>query len=251
MPSSKPSLGPLLTLAAMLSSPWSEAGEVMVAVAANFTDAAREIAAAFKADTGHSTLLSFGSSGQLHAQITQQAPFQVFLSADQARPVRAEAGGFAVPGSRFTYAVGKLVLWSAQAGVDLDADTLAMGDFQRLAIANPTTAPYGAAAVQVLENLGLYQSLAPRLVQGNSISQAYQFVDTGNAELGFVSLAQLTGKDAGAQWVVPEDLYSPILQDAVLLQSGADDEAARAFMAYLQGPQARAIIEHYGYGVVE
>jgi len=244
-------LAPVLALAAALCSPDCLAGETLVAVAANFTDAAREIAAAFQRDTDHGATLSFGASGQFYAQITQQAPFQVFLSADQARPARAETEGFAVPGSRFTYAVGKLVLWSAARDVELDADTLAMGDFSRLAIANPSTAPYGAAAVQVLENLGLYQTLSAKLVRGNNISQTYQFVDTGNAELGFVALAQLAGRDTGARWLVPETLHSPIRQDAVLLRSGAGSDAAQAFMEYLRGPVAQAIIQRYGYGVAD
>lgn len=241
----------VLTALTTLASTTAAAGEVSVAVAANFTDAAKEIAAAFEQDSGHTAVLSFGSSGQLYTQITQEAPFEVFLSADQARPRDAENDGFAVPGSRFTYAIGKLVLWSQDAGRTLDQDTLAAGAFEKLAIANPDTAPYGAAAVQVMQKLGVYETLTPKLVKGNSISQTYQFVATGNAELGFIALAQLAGTSEGVQWRVPDELYEPIFQDAVLLKKGADDEAAQAFIAYLKGEKAHAVIEKYGYGIAD
>ena len=182
------------------------AGETNVAVAANFTDAAKEIAAAFKAKTGHQAVLSFGSSGQLYTQITQDAPFQILLSADDERPKRLVADGLAVADSRFTYAIGKLVLWSKTKDYVKGEETLKAGAFAKLAIANPTAAPYGAAAIETLKALKLYEALQPKIVQGNNIAQTFQFVDTGNAELGFVALSQLAGEPAGSRWVVPQTL---------------------------------------------
>ncbi|OZA01596.1 MAG: molybdate ABC transporter substrate-binding protein [Rhizobiales bacterium 17-65-6] len=222
------------------------ADETKVAVAANFTEAAREIAAAFKARTGHEAVLSFGASGQFYAQITQGAPFQILLSADEERPRKLVADGLAVPESRFTYAVGKLVLWSKAEGVVTGADTLKAARFAKLSIANPSAAPYGAAAIETLKALKLYEALEPRIVQGNSIAQAFQFVETGNGEVGFVAYSQVI-KAAGSRWVVPQDFYTPIRQDAVLLKTGADSVAAKAFLVFLKGPEARAIIESYGY----
>ncbi|SIS70165.1 molybdate ABC transporter substrate-binding protein [Phaeovulum vinaykumarii] len=230
----------------------ARAAETIAAVAANFTDAATEIGAAFTAATGHAVTFSFGSTGQLYAQITQDAPFEVFLAADQARPEKAEADGLAVPGSRFTYAVGKLVLWSADPTlIDGTEAALKAEGTDHIALADPVTAPYGAAAVEVMEALGVAQTLAPRLVQGKSISQTHQFVATGNATMGFVALSQVVGDETGSRWTIPQDLYSPIRQDAVLLNKGADSEAALAFVDFLKGPQARAIIEKYGYGTGE
>jgi molybdate transport system substrate-binding protein len=227
----------------------ARAAETHVAVAANFTAAAQEIAAAFKKQSGDDAVLSFGSSGQLYTQITQAAPFDILLSADDDRPKKAVAEGFGVAGSPFTYAIGKLVLWSKDPGTVQDASTLEAARFEKLAIANPAAAPYGAAAVAALKALKLYDRLQPRIVEGNSIAQAFQFVQTGNAELGFVALAQLAGEPGGSRWVVPQNLYTPIRQDAVLLKTGANNPAATAFLAFLQGPQARAIIERYGYAV--
>jgi molybdate transport system substrate-binding protein len=225
------------------------AAETNVVVAANFTDAAKEIAAAFKAKTGHQAVLSFGSSGQLHTQITQDAPFQIMLSADDERPKKLVADGLAVADSRFTYAIGKLVLWSKTKDYVNGVETLKAGAFAKFAIANPTTAPYGTAAVETLKALKLYEVLQPKIVQGNNIAQTFQFVDTGNAELGFVALSQLAGEPAGSRWVVPQTLYAPIRQDAVLLKKGVGNEAAAAFLAFLRGPEARAIIEKFGYGI--
>jgi molybdate transport system substrate-binding protein len=225
------------------------AAETNVAVAANFTDAAKEIATAFKQKTGHEAVLSFGSSGQFYSQITQDAPFQIMLSADEARPKKLVEDGLAVADSRFTYAIGKLVLWSKTKDFVKGEETLRAGAFAKLSIANPTAAPYGAAAVETLKALKLFETLEPRIVQGNTITQAFQFVDTGNAELGFIALSQLAGEPAGSRWLVPQTLYTPIRQDAVLLKKGADNEAATAFLAFLKGPDARAIIEKYGYEV--
>jgi molybdate transport system substrate-binding protein len=224
------------------------AAQTNVAVAANFTDAANEIAQVFKEKTGHDAILSFGSTGQLYTQITQDAPFEVFLAADDERPQKAEEDGLAVPGSRFTYAIGKIVLWSKDPGLVQGRATLRSGDFTRVAIANPTTAPYGAAAVQAIQALGVYDRLEAKIVQGNNIAQTYQFVETGNAELGFVALSQVMSGNEGSRWEVPGDLYEPIRQDAVLLAKGADSEAARAFVEFLRGPDAAPIIAKYGYG---
>ena len=226
------------------------ADQINVAVAANFTAAAKEIAQAFKAETGDDAVLSFGSTGQLYAQITQDAPFEVFLAADMARPAKAMKEGFGVKGSSFTYAVGRIVLWSASADIVKGEETLKNGDFGKIAIANPDTAPYGAAAVAVMKALGVYDALEPKIVQGNNIAQTYQFVETGNAELGFVALSQIAGSDAGSRWEVPGQLYSPIRQDAVLLKKGADNRVARTFLEFLRGPKATAVIEKYGYGVI-
>jgi molybdate transport system substrate-binding protein len=234
-------------LAAALGAGQASADQTNVAVAANFTGAAKEIASAFQQKTGHVAVLSFGSTGQLYTQITQDAPFQIFLAADDARPKMAVDDGLGVADSRFTYAIGKLVLWSKNADLIKGPDTLKGGTFNKLAICNPVAAPYGAAAVETMKSLNLFDALQTKLVQGADITQAFQFVESGNAELGFVALSQLTGNSGGSRWVVPQDLYTPIRQDAVLLKKGADNAAATAFMSFLKGPEARAIIEKYGY----
>jgi molybdate transport system substrate-binding protein len=231
----------------VLTSTTVPAAQTNVAVAANFTEVAKEIAAAFKAMTGHEAVLSFGASGQFYTQITQGAPFQVFLSADDARPKKLVDDGLAVPGSNFTYAVGKLVLWSKTPGLVKGEETLKAASFAKLAIINPVAAPYGAAAVETMKFLKVYDALKPKIVEGATVIQAFQFVETGNAELGFVALSQLVGSDAGSRWLVPQEFYSPIRQDAVLLKTGAANEAATGFIAFLRSPEARAIIEKYGY----
>jgi molybdate transport system substrate-binding protein len=225
------------------------AGQTQVAVAANFTAPAKEIAAVFKEKTGHDAVLSFGASGQFYAQIQQGAPYQVFLSADADRPKAAIDAGLAVADSRFTYAIGKLVLWSKSLDLAKGDETLKANAFAKLSIANPKSAPYGAAAIEAMTKLGVYDAIQPKIVQGNSIAQAFEFIDTGNAELGFVALSQLSGVTAGSRWLVPQTLYAPIRQDAALLKTGADDEASKAFLAFLKGPEARAIIEKYGYSL--
>jgi molybdate transport system substrate-binding protein len=237
----------LLAMTVVLSTA-ALAGQTKIAVAANFTDAAKEIGALFEQKTGHKAVFSFGSTGQLYAQITQDAPFEVFLAADRARPQKAEEQGHAVAGSRFTYATGKIVLFSTDAALVKGEATLRQARFAKLAIANPATAPYGAAAVEAMKALGVYDALAPRIVQGNNIAQTWQFIDTGNAELGFVALSQVAGHDRGSRWLVPESLHATIAQDAVLLERGANDDAAKAFVAFLRGPGANAIKEKYGYG---
>jgi molybdate transport system substrate-binding protein len=225
------------------------AAETTIAVAANFARPAEEIAAAFTAATGDTVVLSFGATGALYAQITQAAPFTVFLSADNKRPATAVAEGFGVEGTVFTYAVGKSVLYGP--GIDMtDGEAvLRANGFAPLAIADPGTAPYGAAALEVLETLGLTEAVTPKLVTGENISQAQQFVDSGNAELGFLALSQVIDKPATQVWRVPAALYAPILQDAVLLKAGENDPVARAFLAFLKSEAAHAIIETYGYDV--
>ena len=225
------------------------AREVRVAVAANFTGAAKEISALFEKRHGHRAVLSFGSTGQLYTQITQGAPYEVLLAADQARPERLESEGRAVAKTRFTYALGRLVLYSTNKTLVRGRETLRGAGFMRLAIANPDTAPYGAAAVAAMTALGVYEAVKPKIVQGNNIAQAYQFVAPGNAELGFVALSQVARSDAGSRWLVPASLHQPIAQDAVLLKVGVDNGAARDLLAFMKGPEARVVIEKFGYGI--
>ena len=240
-----------LLAALLLASSAVLADEVQVAVAANFTAPMQQIATQFEKDTGHKALLSFGATGKFFAQISNGAPFEIFLAADDETPAKLEKEGLGVAGSRFTYAVGKLVLWSANPDlVDASGAVLKTGDFKHLAIANPKTAPYGAAAVEVMNKLGVLQNVQQRFVQGESIAQTHQFVYSGNAELGFVALSQVfkDGKlTGGSMWSFPANLYSPILQDAVLLNKGKGKPAAVALLAYLKGEKARAIIKAFGY----
>lgn len=236
-----------------LAAPAASAEEIQVAVAANFTAPMQTIAAAFEKDTGHKARLAFGSSGKFYAQIKNGAPFQVLLSADDETPARLEQEGMAVPGTRFTYAIGKLALWSAKEGmVDSKGETLKRGGYAHLAIANPKLAPYGAAAIEVLKKLALLDAVQPKLVQGENIAQTYQFVASGNAELGFVALSQVTqdGKlIKGSAWMVPGNLHAPIRQDAVILANGKGNPAASALMAYLKNDKAKAVIRAYGYDI--
>lgn len=229
----------------------AHADEVQVAVAANFTAPIKEIATAFEKETGHKIVASFGPTGGFYTQIKNGAPFEVFLSADDTTPAKLVEEGDAVKASRFTYAIGKLVLWSPKADyVDAKGEVLKKNTFQHLAIANPKTAPYGTAAVQVLEKLKLFESVKPKLVEGSNITQAHQFVATGNAELGFVALSQVykDGKlTEGSSWIVPANLYEPIRQDAVILNKGKESAAAKALVQYLKGPKAAAVIKSYGY----
>lgn len=227
----------------------TQAEDVRAAVAANFTAPSKEIAVGFEKSTGHKLLLSFGATGQLYAQISQGAPFEILLSADRSTPEKAVSAGLATPGTVFTYAVGKLVLFSKDPNLVRGQATLKAGNFKKMAIANPATAPYGAAAVEVMKALGTYNSIEGRIVYGQNVSQTYQFIDTGNAELGFVALSQLVATKDGSRWLVPEHLHSAIRQDVVLLRRGERSDAARAFLSYLRSGPARAIIEKYGYGV--
>ena len=227
------------------------AAEVQVAVAANFSAPMQKIAAAFEQATGHKALLAFGSTGRFYAQVRNGAPFQVLLAADDETPARLEREGLAVSGSRFTYATGRLVLWSATPRlVDAQGEVLRQPGTGKVAIADPRLAPYGAAAMEVLQALGIGPALQPRLVQGESIAQAYQFVTTGNAVMGFVALSQVMADgriDRGSAWVVPSTLHGPIRQDAVLLATGKGNPAAAALMAFLRSDAARAILRAHGY----
>ena len=241
-----------LLCAAVLSCGTARAAEVSVAVAANFTAPMQKIAAEFERDTGHKARLAFGATGKFYAQIRNGAPFEIFLSADDTTPAKLEEEGATVAGSRFTYAIGRLALWSAQPGVvDDRGEVLSRGAFAHLAVANPKTAPYGAAAMQVLRKRGLAEALAAKLVTGENIAQTHQFVASGNAELGFVALSQVwaDGRLAGGSaWLVPAELHAPLRQDAVILAAGRDRPAARALAEYLRGAKAAAIIKSYGYG---
>lgn len=239
----------LLSASLWFAAPAS-AADTQVAVAANFTEPAKEIAAAFAKATGHHAVLSFGSSGGFYTQMAHGAPFEVFLSADADRPKKAEDDGLAVPGSRFTYAIGRLVLYSSKAGlVDRRGAVLRRGGFNKIAIADPTAAPYGLAAVQTMTRLGVYPALAPKIVKGTSTTQAYQFVATGAAELGFIALSQVINEPRGSRWLVPVSLHAPIMQQAVLLKTGARNPVAPAFLKFLRGPSARSIIKRYGYEI--
>lgn len=226
----------------------ARAGEATVAVASNFTAPAKEIGALFERATGHRAVLSFGATGQLYTQIAQGAPYDVFLAADQDRPALAVKRGLAVRNSLHTYAKGRLALFSRERNRVRDGSALLGAGGARVAIANPVTAPYGAAAIEAMRALGVYDALKPRLVRGTNITQAFQFVYTGNAELGFVALSQLKSRPVGSHWVLPADLYPAIAQDAVLLRRGENNEAALAFLAFLQGDAADAVKEKYGYG---
>lgn len=228
-----------------------QADEVQVAVAANFTAPIQAIAADFEKDTGHKLVAAYGATGQFYTQIKNGAPFEVFLSADDTTPEKLEKEGDTVKGSRFTYAIGTLALWSAKEGyVDAQGEVLKKNEYQHLSIANPKAAPYGLAATQVLEKLKLTDATRAKIVEGQNITQAYQFVSTGNAELGFVALSQIykEGKvSSGSAWIVPASLHDPIKQDAVILNKGKDNAAAKALVEYLKGPKAAAVIKSYGY----
>jgi molybdate transport system substrate-binding protein len=240
-------------LCAALANTAAQAAEAQVAVAANFAEPIKAIAAVLQKTTGHTLKISTGASGAFYTQIRNGAPFDVFLSADVERPQLLEKDGLAQPGSRFTYATGKLVLWSAKPGrVDGQGAVLKAADLGKVAHANPKTAPYGAAALQVINALGLGAAITPKLVQGESIGQTFGFVKTGNADVGFVAMSQvLEGGQlkAGSMWVVPQAHYDPIRQDAVLLKKGADNEAAKALLQLLQSPNIKDLIRSYGYGV--
>ena len=240
-----------MPIAIAIISTSARADEVQVAVAANFTQPLQKIAVGFEQATGHKILATYGSTGQFYAQINNGAPFEVLLAADTGTPKKMEQEKTAVPGSSFTYARGKLVLWSAKPGVvDSNGDILKKAAFDHISIANPKLAPYGAAGMQTIQTLGLNDAMQGRIIQAENITQAYQFVSTGNALIGFVALSQVIkdGKiGSGSGWIVPETLYQPILQDAVLLAKGRGKPAALALLVYLNSPAAREIIKSYGY----
>ena len=246
-----------LPYVALLLMTWlttAHAAEVQVAVASNFTAPMKQIATDFEKVTGHKAVLAFGATGKFYAQIRNGAPFEILLSADQATPTRLAMEGAAVATSQFTYAKGKLVLWSAKAALldqgENGGEVLKRGGFNHLALANPKLAPYGVAAVEVMQALGVHDALAARFVTAENISQAHQFVRSGNALLGFIALSQVM-KDGkvteGSAWLVPTRLYQPIRQDAIVLAKGRDKPAAAALMHYLKGDRARVIIQSYGY----
>lgn len=224
----------------------ARAGEVQVAAASNLGPAIQQLASAFQRASGHHAVVALGSTGKFYAQVRNGAPFEVLLAADEETPRRMEAEGLAVAGSRFTYATGRLVLWSARAGVvDGEGAILRRPPPGKLAIADPRLAPYGAAAIATLRGLGVLAAWEPHLVQGENVAQAYQYAATGNAALGFVALSQVGGKGSG--WIVPQRLHPPLKQDAVLLRHGAANPAAQAFLAWLRGDAARAILRRAGY----
>lgn len=238
----------LAILISLLSlSVFSHAGKVQVAVASNFYKPMQQLAAEFEASTGHQVQLSAGSTGSLFAQISHGAPFDVFLSADQRRPIALVEQGLALAHSQFTYAQGRLALWTAASALsELNAQSLT--DYQgRLAIANPKTAPYGVAAIQVLEKLGLQQL---KLVQAKNISQTFQYVSSGVVLFGFIAYSQLDAdKAVGSFWLVPDSMHSPLKQDALLLKRGINNPAAQALLSYLQSEQARVMIRSFGYKI--
>lgn len=240
-----------LLLAALLISAGAPADEVQVAVAANFTGPIQVIANLFERDTGHKVVAAYGATGKFHSQINNGAPFEVLLSADDKTPARMVKEGTAVAGSNFTYAIGKLVLWSANPKlVDSKGDILKKSGFKHLALANPNAAPYGAAGMQVMAQLGVVDAIKPLIVQGENISQTYQFVSTGAAELGFVAYSQVIKNGqigAGSGWLVPSGLYDPIRQDAVILAKGKDKLAAAALLNYLKSDKAKTVIKSFGY----
>ncbi|MBF8746929.1 molybdate ABC transporter substrate-binding protein [Pseudomonas putida] len=249
----RPSTLAATALASLLSLNSAWADEVQVAVAANFTAPIQAIAKDFEKDTGHKLVAAYGATGQFYAQIKNGAPFEVFLAADDSTPAKLEAEHAIVPGSRFTYAIGTLALWSAKDGyVDDKGEVLKKNAYQHLSIANPKAAPYGLAATQVLDKLGLTEATKAKIVEGQNITQAYQFVSTGNAELGFVALSQIykDGKvQHGSAWIVPAQMHEPIRQDAVILDKGKDSAAAKALVEYLKGPKAAAVIKSFGYEI--
>lgn len=226
----------------------AQVAETTVAVAANFAEAAKEIGVAFEKKTGHKAIFSFGATGLLFTQIGQGAPFDVFLSADQTTVTKAGTEGFAVAATQFTYAEGKLVLFSKNKDVVTGEQTLKDGKFRKIAIANPAAAPYGAAAVETMKKLGVYDNLSSRIVEGQNITQTYQFIETGNAEIGFVALSQIVANNDGSRWIVPGNLYAPIRQDAVLLKRGEANPAAKDFLAFLKGQEATQVKAKFGYG---
>ncbi len=246
-----PRITALAVLLGAVHAPAALADTVSVAVAANFTAPMQKIATQFEQDTGHKAELSFGATGKFYAQIKNGAPFGILLAADDATPAKIASEGLGDGATRFTYAIGQLVLWSKQPGyVDAEGKVLEKSDWQHIAIANPKLAPYGAAAMQTLDKLGLAAQVQPRVVQGENIGQTYQFAASGNAQLGFVALSQVTedGKlREGSAWVVPASLHDPIRQDAIVLQPGQGNAAASALMQYIKGDKARAIITSYGY----
>jgi molybdate transport system substrate-binding protein len=246
-----------IAIVAVFASVWiygatAQAEKVQVAVAANFVPPFKEIAEEFQKATGHTAELSAGSSGKFYAQIVNDAPFEVFFSADNERPKLLEQEGLAVKGSRFTYAVGRLVLWSPDPQLVKGEQTLQSDGFKHLAMANPKTAPYGAAAMQAMKSLKLWDKLELKIVQGENLGQTIGFIDSGNAELGFIALSQVMDpkvRGKGSLWNVPNSLHEPIQQDVVLLKKGERNPAAKTLLEFVRSPKGLQIIERYGYDV--
>ncbi|WP_296701426.1 molybdate ABC transporter substrate-binding protein [Thiocapsa sp. UBA6158] len=243
----------VLALTLLAANAAVRADDVQVAVAANFTAPMKEIAAAFKKETGHVVKAAYGATGKFYAQINNGAPFEVLLSADESTPTKLIDEGAAVAGTNFTYALGTLVLWSSKPDLVDDAGKVLASDaFNKVAIANPKTAPYGAAAIEVLTGLGLLEQVRPKFVTGENIAQTFQFVGTGNADLGFVALSQIMANGkirGGSAWIVPGERHQPIRQDAVVLEKGKDKPAVAALMEYLKGDTAQAVIQSFGYEI--
>lgn len=242
-----------LIAVAVIASSVASAESINVAVASNFTHPVKEIAKQFEQATQNKVELSFGSSGKFYAQIVNGAPYEVFLSADQAKPEALIKEGMAVANTRFTYALGELALWSADPEkVDAFGKVLDKGEFHRLALANPKLAPYGLAALQTLETLELTDKTRTKWVKGVNIAQTYQYIDSANADLGFVALSQITENNKithGSVWIVPDEFYLPIRQDAVLVKGAERNATAQAFLDYLKSDEAQKIIQSYGYKI--
>ncbi|MDF3035275.1 MAG: modA [Paucimonas sp.] len=238
---------------ALLSALHAHADEVQVAVAANFMEPMKKIALEFEKESGHKAILTSGATGRFYAQIRNGAPFEMLFAADSETPAKLEHDGLAVADSRFTYAIGRLVLWSAKPdSVDARGVVLKKGGFAHLAIANPRLAPYGAAAVETLKGMNLLEEMQPRFVQGENIAQTFQFASSGNAELGFVAMSQVykDGKlKSGSAWIVPAGLHTPILQDALILKKGQGKPAAESLMRFMKSDWAREVIRQYGYSL--
>ena len=245
----------VITLVLLLFGQASWSATVLVAVAANFSKPMTEIVSQFEKATGHSAKLSFGSSGKFVSQLENGGPFEVLLSADEKGPEKLEQAGLTAPNTRFVYALGKLILWSATPNfVDDEGKILMTSNFKHLALADPKVAPYGAAAIDVLKKMKLLEKLQPLFVQGENIAQTYQFISTANAELGFLALSQVieSGKIVGgSSWIIPDNLHAPIRQSAVLMKKGAENPAARALIDYLKSIPALAIIKKYGYDLAK
>lgn len=229
----------------------ARAETITVAVAANFKKPAEEIGALFKAQTGNEVKYAFGATGQFAAQIRNGAPFDILLAADDTTAPALAKDGFAVASSNFVYARGTLILYSTTLPVKEQGEQiLRKGDFAHISIANPKTAPYGAAAIEAMQKMGVYDAIKPKIVEGSNIGQAFDFVATGNAQLGFVALSQGIGAGKGQWWVVPQADYTPIDQSGILLKPGADKPAAKAYLEFLRtSPEVRAVITKYGYSI--
>ncbi len=239
----------LIVIATITAAP-AFAEQVLVAVAANFVPPFREIALEFEKSTGHRLQVAGGSSGNFYSQIKNGAPFDVFFSADMERPKLLEDEGLGIKGTRFTYAIGRLVLWSPNENLIKGEETLRSKQYKRLAMANPKTAPYGVAAMQAMQKLELWETLQPQIVMGESLGQTMGFIESGNAQIGFVALSQVLGpkmKGKGSRWDVPNNLHEPIKQDMIVLARAKDNQAAKALMEFIGSPQAKKIIERYGY----